>query len=123
MLMRQSSARCFGPMFNGLSAQTNQAAITKFIGLASAATQSAQHSTPPSVLPRAPSSQINRWIATFQRKQVNQQTNVAGSRAMSSNHPQIWTAEKVVSLACVPAIILPFMWTTPLTDAIFCTIR
>ena len=122
MLMRQSSARCFGPMFNGVSGHSNQISITKFIGLTSAATQPVQHSAPSSVFAGTRIPQTQRWITTFQRKQENQQTTVSGNRAMSSNHPQLWTAEKLVSLAMVPAIVLPFVWTTPLTDAIFCTL-
>ena len=122
ILMRQSSARCFGPMYNGVSGHCNQLSVTKFIGLTSAATQPVQHSAPSSVFAGTQSPQMQRWITTFQRKQVNQQTSVSGNRAMSSNHPQIWTAEKLVSLAMVPAIVLPFVWTTPLTDAIFCTL-
>ena len=122
ILMRQSSARCFGPMYNGISGHCNQLSVTKFIGLTSAATQPVQHSAPSSVFAGTQIPQMQRWITTFQRKQVNQQTSVPGNRAMSSNHPQIWTAEKLVSLAMVPAIVLPFVWTTPLTDAIFCTL-
>lgn len=122
ILMRQSSARCFGPMFNGVSAQSSQISINKFIGLASAATQSVQRSAPPSAFAGTPSPQMQRWITTFQRKQVVLQTSATGSRGMSTNHPKIWTVEKLVSLAMVPAIVLPFVWTTPLTDAIFCTL-
>ena len=122
MLMRQSSARCFAPMLNGVSGHSNQMSIAKFIGLTSAATQPAQHSAPASVFAGNQTPQMQRWLTTFQRKQWNQHKSVPGNRAMSSNHPQIWTAEKLVSLACIPAIVVPFVWTTPLTDAIFCTI-
>ena len=66
--------------------------------------------------------QLQRWITTLQARKTNSTNNAIATRAMSSNHPQIWTAEKLVSLAMVPAIIVPFMWTTPLTDAIFCTL-
>ena len=122
MLMRQSSARCFGPMLNGVSGHSNQMSITKFIGLTSAATPPAQHSAPASVFAGNQTPQMQRWLTTFQRKQWNQHISAPGNRAMSSNHPQLWTAEKLVSLAMVPAIVLPFVWTTPLTDAIFCTL-
>ena len=128
MLMRQSSARCFGQMFSGVSAQSNQISITKFVGLASSATQSTQHSVPSSgqsnnmLVAGSQNHQLQRWITTFQRQQPNQQIDVVGSRAMSGNHVKIWSAEKAVSLAMVPAVILPFVWTTPLTDAIFCTL-
>ena len=60
-------------------------------------------------------------------------------RPSSGDHVKMWTAERAVSLAQVPACILPFMYTTPLTgdhhlltrvmiklfpvsDAIFCTL-
>ena len=43
-------------------------------------------------------------------------------RPSSGDHVKMWTAERAVSLAQVPACILPFMVTTPLTDAIFCTL-
>ena len=35
-------------------------------------------------------------------------------RASSGDHVRMWTAEKVVSAAQVPAIIIPFLHTTPL---------
>merc|ERR1719145_539339 len=34
----------------------------------------------------------------------------------------MWSAERVVSAAQVPAVILPFLHTTPITDAVFCTL-
>ena len=34
----------------------------------------------------------------------------------------MWTAERVVSLAQLPICVVPFVVTTPLTDAIFCTL-
>jgi len=43
-------------------------------------------------------------------------------RASSGDHVRMWTAEKVVSAAQVPAIIIPFLHTTPLADAVFCTL-
>merc|ERR1712083_976041 len=42
--------------------------------------------------------------------------------ARSADHGKLWSVERGVSLACVPGIIVPFLWTTPLTDAIFCTL-
>ena len=122
--MRQSSARCFGQMFNGISGPTNQISITKFVGLASAATQSSSdlslsNSNSPLAKRNLP---IQRWISTLNTRKPTNSANGVVARAMSSNHPQIWTAEKVVSLIMVPGIIVPFMWTTPLTDAIFCTL-
>jgi hypothetical protein len=40
----------------------------------------------------------------------------------SGDHVKMWTAEKAVSILNFPAIILPFIYTTPLTDAFFCTV-
>ena len=126
MIMRQSSSRCFGQMFNGINGQTSQSSITKFVGLASAASPGPLNlsaGNPNSLSAKvAANVQVQRWITTLQAKKPNNSTNAIVTRAMSSNHPQIWTAEKLVSLAMVPAIIGPFMWTTPLTDAIFCTL-
>jgi hypothetical protein len=34
----------------------------------------------------------------------------------------MWTAERVVAILNLPALALPFLFTTPLTDAIFCTV-
>jgi hypothetical protein len=34
----------------------------------------------------------------------------------------MWTAERVVALLNFPAITVPFLYTTPLTDALFCTV-
>lgn len=43
-------------------------------------------------------------------------------RASSGDHVKMWSAERVVSVAQVPACILPFIVTTPMTDAMFCTL-
>ena len=43
-------------------------------------------------------------------------------RQSSGDHVKMWSAERFVSLAQVPACILPFMVTTPMTDAMFCTL-
>ena len=40
----------------------------------------------------------------------------------SADHGKIWAAEKIVSLAMFPSMLLPFFYTTPWTDAYFCTI-
>jgi len=40
--------------------------------------------------------------------------------AMSGDHSKVWSMEKGVSLALVPGIIVPFIYTTPVTDGIFC---
>ena len=39
----------------------------------------------------------------------------------SGDHTKLWSAEKIVSAIQIPAVIIPFMVTTPATDAIFCT--
>ena len=127
MLMRQSAVRCFGQVSQGFSGKTNPTILSKYVGLTSTGMQSIQQlnlsSDKTNILAtRQQSLTVQGSITILQNKQTKLPSNVSASRAMSSNHPQIWTAEKLVSLACVPAIILPFMWTTPLTDAIFCTI-
>lgn len=43
-------------------------------------------------------------------------------RSSSDDHVKLWSAERAVSAAQIPAIIIPFMHTTPLTDAMFCTL-
>ena len=40
----------------------------------------------------------------------------------SGDHTKMWSAERFVSLIQIPAVIVPFMWTTPATDALFCTL-
>jgi len=44
------------------------------------------------------------------------------SRQSSGDHVRMWTAERAVSIAQIPAILLPFLHTTPVTDALFCTL-
>ena len=46
----------------------------------------------------------------------------AVQRSGSGDHVKMWTAERVISVAQIPALIVPFMWTTPVTDAVFCTL-
>ena len=49
----------------------------------------------------------------------------SSGRAMSgagSDHVKMWTLEKVVSLIQIPAFIVPFLMTNPVTDAVFCTL-
>ena len=48
-------------------------------------------------------------------------TSNAVSSAVGSNHVKMWTMERVVAILNMPAILVPFLYTTPLTDAIFCT--
>ena len=40
----------------------------------------------------------------------------------SGDHVKMWSAERLVSVAQIPGLIVPFLWTTPATDAIFCTV-
>ncbi len=35
---------------------------------------------------------------------------------------RLWSAERAVSAALIPVSILPFVYTTPATDALFCTL-
>ena len=42
-------------------------------------------------------------------------------RASSGDHVKMWSAERVVSVAQVPAFILPFIVTAHMMDAMFCT--
>ena len=42
--------------------------------------------------------------------------------ARSADHGKLWSVERGVSLAQIPALVVPFMWTNPMTDAIFCTL-
>jgi len=44
------------------------------------------------------------------------------AKRSSGDHVRMWTAERLVSIAQIPICIVPFMWTTPLNDAIFCTL-
>eukprot|EP00088_Acartia_fossae_P019371 TRINITY_DN21304_c0_g1_i1.p1 TRINITY_DN21304_c0_g1~~TRINITY_DN21304_c0_g1_i1.p1 ORF type:complete len:160 (-),score=34.48 TRINITY_DN21304_c0_g1_i1:813-1265(-) len=44
------------------------------------------------------------------------------SKRSSGDHVKMWTAERLVSIAQIPICIVPFMWTNPINDAIFCTL-
>ena len=126
MLMRQSSLRCFGSMLQGNGVQSSQTSLTRLAGLTFEGTQSVQYLAPTlakynKLNLTAQSHQAQRSLTTFQKKKDNEELETLGRRSMSSNHPKIWSAEKLVSLAMVPIVIVPFVWTTPLTDAIFCT--
>ena len=46
----------------------------------------------------------------------------AVQRSSGGDHVKMWTAERAVSVAQIPALIVPFVWTTPMTDALFCTL-
>jgi len=65
----------------------------------------------------------NSLVRTKLSRQLPQLSFATSSVMQSSgDHVRMWTAEKVVSLAQVPAIIIPFLHTTPATDALFCTL-
>ena len=40
----------------------------------------------------------------------------------SGDHVKLWTAERFVSLAQIPALIVPFVWTNFGTDVAFCNL-
>lgn len=40
----------------------------------------------------------------------------------SGDHVKLWTAERVVSAVMIPGFIGPFLYTTPATDALLCTL-
>ena len=40
----------------------------------------------------------------------------------SGDHVKMWSAERLVSVVQIPGLIVPFLWTTPATDALFCTV-
>ena len=40
----------------------------------------------------------------------------------SENHGALWRIEKANSALAFPTLIVPFLYTTPLTDAFFCTV-
>jgi len=46
----------------------------------------------------------------------------SAQRKSSGDHVRMWTAERAVSVAQIPAILIPFLHTTPMTDALFCTL-
>ena len=127
ILMRQNATRCFGQIFQGAGAQITQTPLMRAVGLTSAMQSiSVPHLTTASANSIPAQTQIQqtqRWFATFQQTPINLTSQSIRIRTMSSNHPKIWAAEKIVSLILVPGLIVPFIWTTPLTDAIFCTLR
>lgn len=59
------------------------------------------------------------------RSQVLQPSSEVHTTAVSkmsgTDHVRLWTAERLVSLGQIPAFVGPIVYTTPLTDAIFCT--
>lgn len=43
------------------------------------------------------------------------------AKKSSGDHVKMWTAERLVSVIQIPICFVPFLHTTPLTDALFCT--
>jgi len=43
-------------------------------------------------------------------------------RASGGDHVKLWTAERAVSALIIPGFIGPFLYTTPATDALLCTL-
>ena len=127
ILMRQNSTRCFGQIIQGVGGQITQTPLMRVAGMTSAMQSISVPHLPTasanSILAPTQAQQTQRWFATFQKTPINLTSQSLRIRTMSSNHPKIWAAEKIVSLILVPGLIVPFIWTTPLTDAIFCTLR
>jgi len=124
--MRQNATRCLGNAFLGLSNQSSQAQpllrMAGSLALQPAAITTAPTTAKPNLLTVSNQNrQMQKWLTTLQQKTTTA-SQATGVRTMSSNHPKIWAAEKLVSLIMVPGVIVPFLWTTPLTDAIFCTL-
>merc|ERR1712076_286736 len=44
------------------------------------------------------------------------------ARQMSGDHVRLWTLERAVSVLQIPCFIVPFVWTNPMTDAVFATL-
>eukprot|EP00090_Calanus_glacialis_P034020 TRINITY_DN5672_c0_g1_i1.p1 TRINITY_DN5672_c0_g1~~TRINITY_DN5672_c0_g1_i1.p1 ORF type:complete len:148 (-),score=38.14 TRINITY_DN5672_c0_g1_i1:149-592(-) len=61
-----------------------------------------------------------RTSLTRQLPQLSFATSTA--KQSSGDHVRMWTAERAVSIAQIPAILIPFLHTTPATDALFCTL-
>jgi len=87
-------------------------ANTKFVAL-----QNQQLTTVASAGSSILSSKVNKFSAASH-------FSTTPARTMSGmiDHATMWKAERVVSAAQIPAFIVPFIWTTPVTDAIFCTL-
>merc|ERR1719445_741483 len=52
---------------------------------------------------------------------INNSTLVP-ARQMSGDHVRLWSLERAVSVLQIPCFIVPFMWTNPMTDAVFATL-
>ena len=44
------------------------------------------------------------------------------SVSRSEDHVFEWKVHRLLSIAQIPMFIVPFIWTNPVTDAIFCTL-
>jgi len=69
---------------------------------------------------RSSTSSLARTSLSRQLPQLSFATSTA--KQSSGDHVRMWTAERAVSLAQIPAIVIPFLHTTPATDALFCTL-
>merc|ERR1719278_1935425 len=55
-------------------------------------------------------------------RQLQSTTFSTSAVQRSGDHVKLWTAERAVSAIMIPGFIGPFLYTTPLTDAILCTL-
>uniref|UniRef100_C1BUX9 Succinate dehydrogenase [ubiquinone] cytochrome b small subunit n=1 Tax=Lepeophtheirus salmonis TaxID=72036 RepID=C1BUX9_LEPSM len=49
-------------------------------------------------------------------------TSTALKGGLIQDHGKMWNVERAVSALQIPAFVVPFAYTTPMTDAIFCTL-
>ena len=62
-------------------------------------------------------------LASSTAVQTVNQTNISTTAVQrSGDHVKLWTAERVVSAAMIPGFVGPFLFTTPATDALLCTL-
>jgi len=111
---RLSSSACLQTALKRSAAAiaARNGANTKFVAL-----QNQQLTTVASAGSSILSSKVNKFSAASH-------FSTTPARTMSGmiDHATMWKAERVVSAAQIPAFIVPFIWTTPVTDAIFCTL-
>jgi len=69
---------------------------------------------------KTPTNDIAR-LALFTAN-TNWKTFTTSPCVRSGDHSKTWSLEKGVAALAVPTSILPFIYTTPVTDAIFCTV-
>eukprot|EP00096_Caligus_rogercresseyi_P007130 TRINITY_DN2466_c0_g1_i1.p1 TRINITY_DN2466_c0_g1~~TRINITY_DN2466_c0_g1_i1.p1 ORF type:complete len:153 (-),score=39.19 TRINITY_DN2466_c0_g1_i1:345-803(-) len=49
-------------------------------------------------------------------------TSAVSQGGLVADHGKLWNFERVIATLQVPAVVIPFTYTTPVTDAIFCTL-